>query len=275
LKLSTSSLVYYHYTLADAIRQIAAAGYAGIDVWGGRPQAYRRDLSPQDIQELVRLLDESGMQVASFIPAQFRYPTILCCPIEKIRQDSLAFIKESIETAAALGAPLVSVCPGHTLHGQTVEDGLARLGDSLSAIAEFAARLQMRVAIEPADRYETDLLPTCLSAMRLAERLGYANLGVLLDNGHAFLVDELAAEVVAQLGHRLFHVHLDDNNGQRDQHLIPGDGRFEFAPFLAALQQAKYAGFLTVELSWDYSVDPDPAVHLSHERVTALLRDLS
>jgi sugar phosphate isomerase/epimerase len=69
-------------------------------------------------------------------------------------------------------------------------------------------------------------------------------------------------------------VHLDDNNGQRDQHLIPGEGEFEFSPFLAALQSARYSGYLGVELGWDYTVDPDPAVKLSNERVTFLMSKL-
>lgn len=274
MKLSASTLVYYHYSLADAIRQIAKAGYEGVDVWGGRPQAYRRDLTQQEIHELVALLKETGLHVASFIPAQFRYPSILCSPNETIRLDSLAFIRESMETAAALGAPLVSICPGHTQHGQSVEDGLARLGDSLNTIAEDAGKHGLRIAIEPADRYETDLLQTCSSTLKLVEQLGHPNLGVVLDNGHAALVGESAVTAVTELGERLFHVHLDDNNGLRDQHLIPGDGKFDFPPFLAALQEAGYDGFLTVELSWDYSVDPDPAVRFSHERVHALLEGL-
>jgi sugar phosphate isomerase/epimerase len=151
---------------------------------------------------------------------------------------------------------------------------MARLGESFSAISEFAAQFGMRVAIEPADRYETDLLPTCTSALEMANRLGYDNLGVLLDNGHAFVVGEPAAEVIPLLGAKLFHVHLDDNNGLRDQHLVPGEGQFEFPPFLAALQSAGYAGFMGVELGWDYTIDPDPAARLSAERITSQMSSL-
>jgi fructoselysine 3-epimerase len=270
MKISLSSFVYFNYPLAEAIRRIGAAGYSGIDIWGGRPHAYCKDLDSKEIQELVQLLDDTGLEVASFIPAQFRYPTNLCCPIEKIRLDSVAYIQESIETAADLGAPLVSVCPGHSLYGQNQQDGMARLSDSLCAVSEFAAKYKMRVAIEPADQYETDLLLTCTSALELANRLGYDNLGVLLDNGHAFITGESAIEAIDRLGDKLFHVHLDDNNGQRDQHLIPGEGQFIFPPFLSALHKARYSGYLGIELGWDYTIDPDPAVRLSYERVAAL-----
>jgi protein FrlC len=259
-----------NYPLPEAIRRTAAAGFEGIDIWGGRPHAYRRDLSDKEIAGLRQTLRDEGLALASFIPAQFRYPTSLCSPNETIRRDSVAYIQDSIETAAALGAPLVSVCPGHTLYGQSIEDGMGRLSESLSAIAEFAARHAMQVAIEPADKYETDLLPTCAATLELIKRLGYTNLGVLLDNGHAYAVGESSPDAVRWLGDRLFHVHIDDNNGLRDQHLVPGEGSFDFPSFLTALHEVGYDGFLAAELGWDYTIDPDPAARLTVERMKTI-----
>ena len=271
MKLSLSSFIYFNYPLDEAIRRTAAAGFDGIDIWGGRPHAYRRDLSERELATLRRLIRDEGLAVASFIPAQFRYPTSLCSLNETIRQDSVRYIQDSIETAAALGSPIVSVCPGHTLHGQSKEDGIERLSESLWAITEFAARHNIRIAIEPADKYETDLLFTCADTLRLIEQLGYKNLGVLLDNGHAYVVDESAADAVRLLGDRLFHVHVDDNDGMRDQHLVPGDGDFDFPPFIEALRAVGYDGYLAAELTWDYTVDPDPPARLTVERMSKIL----
>jgi sugar phosphate isomerase/epimerase len=272
MKTSLSSFVYFNYRLEDAIRHTAAAGYASIDIWGGRPHAYRRDLSQEEIAELRELLRASHLAVASFIPAQFRYPTCLCSNNETIRRDSVAYIQDAIETAAALGAPIVSVCPGHTVDRQGNADGWQRLADSLDTLCKFAASRDIRLAIEPADRYETDLIQTTAAAIRMIDLLGHPNLGVVLDNGHAFVVNESCADAIQKLGSRLFHVHIDDNNGVRDQHLVPGDGSFDFAPFIAALRQAGYAGYLCAELSWDYTVDPDDAARRTHERLDQLLR---
>ena len=128
-------------------------------------------------------------------------------------------------------------------------------------------RLGLRVAIEPADRYETDLLNTCAETLDFVNRLQIPNLGVLLDNGHAFVAGEKAVEVLPKLGPKLFHVHLDDNNGQRDQHLIPGDGVYDFAALITALDEAGYDGFLGVELGWDYTIDPLQASRLAYKQV--------
>lgn len=266
-KLSLSSFVYCNFPLSEAIHRTAVAGYQGIDIWGGRPHAYRHDLGDMEISALRRQIETEGLAVVSFIPAQFRYPTSLCSPSDKVRKDSIAYIQDSIQTAAAFGAPVVSVCPGHTLYGQSVEDGLDRLRDSLNSIAEFAASYKISIAIEPADKYETDLVSTCMDGLIMAKSLDHNNLGVLLDNGHAQVVGEDVPETIANLKERMFHVHIDDNHGQRDQHLVPGEGIFNFVSMLKALAQGNYRGYLCAELEWGYTIDPDPPVRLTVERM--------
>jgi protein FrlC len=271
MKFSLSSFIYFNYPLSEAISRIAAAGYKGIDIWGGRPHAYRQDLTEKDIINLRSILRDVDLRVSSFIPAQFRYPSSLCSPADVIRNDSVRYIQDSIETASALGAPIVSVCPGHTLYGQSKEDGLQRLSESLWEISEFASRHQIEIAIEPADRYETDLLNNCAEALAFTDKLNFQNLGVLLDTGHEYIAGATLSESVRNLGEKLFHVHVDDNNGQRDQHLVPGEGSIHFQDFFAALLEANYDGFLGAELGWDYTLDPDPAAFKTIEWLNRFL----
>jgi len=271
MKPSLSSFVYLNYPLIEAIDRMASIGYTAIDIWGGRPHAYRRDLSHDQIVAVRNRLSQRQLAVASFIPAQFRYPTCLCAPDDTIRNDSVAYIQDSIETASALGAPVVTVCPGHTLYGQQNTDGWKCLTESFDAICRFALTRGVRVAIEPADRYETDLIQTTSQAMRMINELGCSNLGIVLDSGHAYVVGEQFAHAVQEMGDRLFHVHVDDNNGLRDQHLVPGEGNLDFKAFFAALRQSGYAGYLCAELGWDYTVNPDPAARQTLESLSTWL----
>jgi protein FrlC len=258
-RISFSSFLYLNYPLTEAIRRISQAGYDGIDIWGGRPHAYRRDLRQFEIEELKGLLESFNLGVASFIPAQFRYPTCLCSNNEIIRQDSVAYIQDSIQTAFALGAPIVSVCPGHSLFGQAEVDAWRSLRNSLDEICRFAMPYNIQIAIEPADRYETDLIQTISEALRMINGLDHDNLGVVLDTGHAHVVGESAVDALAAAQDRLFHIHIDDNLGLRDQHLVPGRGSFDFTAFFKALEKSGYQGYLGVELGWDDTPDPDSA----------------
>ena len=104
MKTALSAFVYLNYPLDEAIRRIAAAGYDGVDIWGGRPHAYRRDLTAADAARLRALLAGLGLGVASFIPAQFRYPTCLCSNNDTIRQDSVAYIRRQPGHGGAAGS---------------------------------------------------------------------------------------------------------------------------------------------------------------------------
>lgn len=273
MKFSLSSFIYLHYTLEEAIRRTAAMGYDAIDVWGGRPHAYRRDRTSSELAAVRRLLDERGLAVASFIPAQFRYPTCLCSPLSPVRNDSVAYICDGIDNAAALGAPIVSVCPGRSLFGQTREDAWDRLIESLRSIGDYAEKKGIRVALEPADRYETDLVQTTSDALRLIQDVGRSDIGVVIDNGHCRVVGESADQAVVDLGPYLYHVHLDDNNGCRDQHLVPGEGDCDIKSFFGALQSVGYDGYVTAELSFDYTLEPDKASSLTLERMRGYLHE--
>ena len=271
MRTSLSSFVYLYHPLEEAIHKTAEAGFESIDIWGGRPHAYRNDLSEAEIRELRALLDQQHLQVASIIPAQFRYPTCLCSPNETIRLDSVAYIQAAVELAAKLDCPLVSVCPGHTTAGQGKAQAWSSLRESLAAICSLARSQSIRIAIEPADAYETDLMNTVGQAMSMVSELQENNLGVLLDSGHVHVTGETFLQAVEAAGERLYHVHVDDNLGQRDQHLVPGEGKINFQKLVQALKIGGYDGFLTAELSWDYILNPDPAVWESARRMQAWL----
>jgi len=247
------------------------AGFDGIDIWGGRPHAYRGDLHEHEIRHLRGLIDNLGMEIASFIPAQYRYPTSLCSPNSIIRNDSIAYINSSIDVAARLGAQIISVCPGHTLYGQDIDDGWNRLADSVQKICDFAVHYDVLIALEPVDQYRSDLMNTSIQAMDMIDQLDCDNLGVVFDTGNALLHHEDPASVFENLGERLFHMHISDNDGSQDQHLIPGHGKFDFENLNQVMKTTTYEGFLSAELGWAYTINPDPAAVETQEFFENLL----
>ena len=124
MKFLQSSFVYFNYPLQEAIRRLHQHGYQGEEIWGGRPHVYRHDLD-EELDEIVVLLDRFEMSVPNFIPAQFRYPSILCSLNEVVRRDSVGYIQDAIDNARRLESPYVSICPGMTLFGEDIDAGWA------------------------------------------------------------------------------------------------------------------------------------------------------
>ncbi len=271
MKTGLSTNIYCHYSLEEAIQRIAIAGYDSVEIWGGRPHAYRYDLHEHEIRMIRTLMDDLGLQVVLFHPAQLGYPSSLCSPIKNIRMDSVRYIKDSIETAIRLGASIVNIIPGHTLNDQDLDDGWERLADSIARICEFAGHYNVLVAIKPGNKYHSDLINTTIQAGDMIDQLGCDNLGVVFDCSNASLAGEDIATAIENLGDRLLAVHINDNDGKENQKFIPGHGQFDFQSLIHALRLILFEGVISADLGWDYITDPDPAAIETQEYLENLL----
>ncbi len=267
MKLGLVTSVYVNYPLEEVIPRVAAAGYDCIDIWGGRPHAYRRDYDQAGLVGLRNRVTEAGMRVSSFLPAFFRYPHNLCSPNPIVRLDTLDYVRQCADNAAILEAEYLLICPARLLFGQSAADGWQRLTDSLNTVCEYVAQYRLKIVLEPVNSAVFDLINTCAEAMRMVHQLNSANLGVVLDTGHLHLSRETIDEALDIVGERLFLVHVNDNDGKRQQNLIPGDGTFDFAAFFAGLRRRGFDGVVSAELSAEYALAPDPPVQETARRL--------
>jgi fructoselysine 3-epimerase len=273
MKIGTATSVLYQYELKDAVPLVARAGFDGIDVWGGRPHVYRQDFSLAELSALRKLIAGHGLEVSSFMPAFYRYPHSLSNPNPRVREDSLGYMRESIDNAAALAAKVVLVVPDISLFGQSRQDSLERFIESLDAIARYALQYDLKLGIEILYLDETDLVNTSKDAIKIIQRLRHPNLGAVVDSGTLNLSKESIQDVLNTLGQYLLQVHVNDNNGhEKQQNLIPGEGTFDFYRLIKGLNDWGYDGFISAELSKEYASDPEPALKATVERLRAWIR---
>lgn len=73
--------------------------------------------------------------------------------------------------------------------------------------------------------------------------------GACLDIGHSYLVGENPAEEIRILGNRIIALHVNDNRGRSDAHIMPYLGKTNWAEVLQALAEIGYEGHFTFEVS--------------------------
>lgn len=269
---SQSSFVYFNYSLQETIRRLHRFGYPGIEIWGGRPHLYRHDLDTE-LNAIKALLDQSEMTVPNFIPAQFRYPSILCSSNEIVRRDSVRYIEDAIDNALKVGAPSVSLCAGMTLAGESVDRGWKNLRQSIVELLDYSDKTNLTLQIEPAHHAESTLILTVADGLRMIREIKSERLGICLDTGHANLNHEDLAQIVRDLRGVPLHIHIDDNNGDSDAHMIPGEGGTDYQPFVRALREINYPGFVSAELGFQYTQEPDPAVSQTDRALRQMFED--
>jgi fructoselysine 3-epimerase len=271
MKFSIATSVFVNYPLPDTLDLIIQAGFTGIDLWCGRPHLYRRDYSDEQIRALRRKLVDADVAPVSLMPAFFRYPYSLSSPSDVIRQDSIQYVKETILNAAQMGARHVLIVPTRRLHGQTTEDARARFYDSLRQLCPLAQEANMLLGIEILYPSLSDYMCSSADALSAFQEVGSPSLKAVLDTGHLHLSGESLEHALAALGSSVIQVHVNDNDGLQQQNGVPGTGSYPFGGLKETLERAGYDDFLTIELGWQYSFDPYPAVCDALQRMRAYL----
>lgn len=124
------------------------------------------------------------------------------------------------------------------------EEEVARIAE----ILRQASARSLRLALENGP---PDLLAEVLE--RMADHPTRASLGICIDTGHANMHSRLyrspAAEFIRRFSDRLIHVHVHDNHGAEDDHLMPGEGTTDWCDVFRELRRGGYAGSLVLELA--------------------------
>ncbi|MBE6930696.1 MAG: sugar phosphate isomerase/epimerase [Clostridia bacterium] len=99
--------------------------------------------------------------------------------------------------------------------------------------------------------YKTDL-DTSAGLMALMREANHENLGICLDTGHLNLTGEPQIDFLRACGSYVKALHITDNEGERDQHIIPfGKGTVDFFSVVRGLREIGYDGLFNYEIPGD------------------------
>lgn len=240
------SALAYQGNLKRNIASIARLGYDGVEL-------AVRDPTLLDIPALESALTESDLPVPAIGTGQAygEEGLSLTSSDEAIRRGAIERIKSHARLAAELGAiVIIGLVRGKTKEGMSQHDTLDRLVESLRECARFDTTVKF--AIEPINRYETDLINTVSSGLEFVNKIGLDNVGLLLDTFHMNIEEPDITASIRQARDRLFHFHIADSN-----RWYPGAGHIDFREILQTLDHVGYSGFASAEIM--PLPDPDTA----------------
>jgi D-psicose/D-tagatose/L-ribulose 3-epimerase len=165
-----------------------------------------------------------------------------------MRSAGVNYIKACVDLAAAVGSPLVAG-PMYSATGKArLLPPAERLQqwawavEGLQEAADYAGHKGVRLAIEPLNRFETDLVNTVEQALELCARVGRPNVGLLLDTFHMNIEEKSTPAAIMAAGDRLFHVQAAENDRG-----TPGTGQVPWDEVWEALDAVGYEGAIVVE----------------------------
>lgn len=130
--------------------------------------------------------------------------------------------------------------------GQIIDDPEAFLAVNQQHFARLAAEAaKYDVIILSENLLWGASIPPVLQS-ELVTRVHSPHFGWCFDTGHLNRCG-LNADTLLGLKHPPLSLHIHDNGGKHDEHLLPGDGTIDWKAYLDALRQLGYAGELVLE----------------------------
>jgi D-psicose/D-tagatose/L-ribulose 3-epimerase len=223
-----------HFPLMDAVRE---HGFDAIEMarfdWEGFPAA-----------EVRRALERAGIE--GICCSALTGKLSLVSEDAEVREAALHFLRRAIEAASECGSRVLVgpfVAPVGLLVGRrrTTEEW-KRAVEGLRSLAPRLEQLDVRLAVEPLNRFETYVLNTAADAARLCSEAGSDRIGVLYDSFHGNIEEKAHGKAIRALGGRLFHLHACENDRG-----IPGSGHVDWRDIFAALRHTAYDGYVVIE----------------------------
>ena len=165
-----------------------------------------------------------------------------------VRAATQDYIKTCLDFAAEAGAPMLCG-PLYAEVGKRRQlPATARRAEWNLAVegvreaCEAAAARNLRIAIEPLNRFETDLVHTAADAVRMAREVDHSAVGVMLDSFHMTIEEDYLEHAVRTAGSLLLHMQVSENHRG-----IPGTGLTDWAALARGLRAIGYSGLVTIE----------------------------
>lgn len=172
----------------------------------------------------------------------------LTSPDVAVREATRAYLVECFKLASALDAGFVAG-PMYAQVGkarQLPADERRREWDlaisGLKGICHDAADFGLSIAIEPINRFETDMVNTVDDALRMVREIDHPAAKVMIDSFHMTIEETDLGAAIRAAGTDLIHVQVSENHRG-----VTGTGLTPWPAFRDALRDIGYTGSVVIE----------------------------
>jgi sugar phosphate isomerase/epimerase len=238
---------FYKTDILQALPIVKDGGFNLIEVCSFPDHLDYHD--PSHVREAAGLMVKLGIEANSF-HAPFADKIDISSLNPAMRQSAVREVFAACDAARTLGAHYVVLHPGPEKEGKPrPEEWYHRMvcaTASLNEVARHCRSLELILLLE-------NMLPHLMfghtsDMLYLLGAIRETNVGTCLDTGHAFLSGDLRT-VVHKLSGHLRMLHVNDNLGDHDGHLPPGEGAIDWISLIRQLRQWRFHGPLILELA--------------------------
>ena len=243
-----STMPLEDYQLEKKLNLLNDAGIKYIEI---KPQKGHFDFQdPKYLDGMKRKLKKNNIEVISMHMPTNGVDISLIDEYERVWS-----VREVEKTALALlrlGGAILVVHPGSKIKDAKLR-GKRRIKSekSLEELLKFCEHWGIKIALENTLPGKTG--DSIHEILELVKMFNSRNLGICLDTGHCNITSNLynhtdVVESLLEIKDYLCHLHIHDNSGREDEHLLPNEGTIDWNRFLCALENIRYSGMFMFEV---------------------------
>jgi sugar phosphate isomerase/epimerase len=274
MRLGFSGWAMRELPVDQQIAIVKDAGYASMALVSG--PGFGLDALQADASErkrIRRMLDDAGLELSAVCGHASQVD-----PDPEKRAANADRIRATVNLAADLAEPSGPPCVVSMGYGtpDTYEQDREVIAERFGDLAQHAVSRGVVIALEPHVGQAFDQPEKIVWLMDRVNSPGYK---LNLDNSHFECMGRDLDEYIPMLIPYSVHTELKDQRGRYPNHefMVPGEGDFDYARYLKAMNKVGYNGCVTIEISVMIQrrpgYDPAEVARRSFATLTAAERD--
>lgn len=247
LATTTSDFAKYTGCQTEALAHIRKAGFRYADYSFGRDYDRRSGIYSGDESYLDRVAQTAHDLGIRLVQAHSPMGKPLDDPDGQFLADTL----RCVEACGKWGIPNLVVHSGY-LPDLSKEDTFLRNREFFLPLLEAAEPWGVNILVENFNKmYKPNVywIDNAADLLTMIERVDHPLFHAVWDTGHANLQPMPQQEELRLLGSHVKALHIQDNLGVKDQHLLPFHGTTDMDSVMQGLQDIGYGGYFTFEVA--------------------------
>lgn len=199
-----------------------------------------------DVKKVKEGLDKYGLDVT--ICGAFGNSRDLTNESLEVQKNGLNYIESCLDICAELGVsffagPMYSaVGKARMLRPDQRKAEWDLAVNNLQTVCEMADMRGLQIALEPLNRFESDLVNTTDDALRMVKDINHPAAKVMIDSFHMSIEERDVESAIKAAGDNLIHVQVSENYRG-----APGSGQSPWGAYKRGLEAINYKGVVSIE----------------------------
>lgn len=238
--------------ILEEVEWIGKNGFDFVDLFLEEDKAVPEKIDVKKVKKLLQRykLDVVG-HTAWYLP--------IGSPVKSFREIAILEAKRYFEVFSKLNVKYVTIHANWPPGMFSTKEGIKFQIETLKKLVEEAKKYNINLIYEPIDTWQDDIK----SVSEILKKV--PNLYLHIDIGHVNLFGRKPEQFIKKFHNKLKHIHLHDNNGEKDLHIPMGTGNINWENLIKILKKY-YSGTITLEI---FSRDKD-YVLLSKDKLRKL-----